>query len=235
MANQRTPGQDEGEPNEPGRPYTGPEFTDRQLYDREPQEPVAKSSLSADDLLRTSWTGAFNLAGSDTLALLVGGALAYLASAFTFGILAGPLAWGMFSMCLRRMRLDDPMRIEHVFSKFQRAGTSIGIFFLSGLLVVVGLALLVIPGIYAAIVLMYALPIGFDRNLGVIDSLKQSRKHVHQTGFWAHAVLWLSLVIPGFLLANILYGVPGILWYPIALAAVAVAYERYIRPQTAHG
>ena len=163
------------------------------------------------------------------LGLLITGALVpWLLDAF--GAIGWRLAWGVFAMCWKRLRGEGAMRIGDVFQHFERVLTSIGLVFLGGLLVLLGFALLIIPGLYLSVVFLYALPLALDRRLGIWRALGMSRRLVHQTGFWTHALLLLSLVFPSFLLGGSSLGLLSLLWHAYAMAVVAVAYEGWIRP-----
>lgn len=176
-----------------------------------------------------AWAEAWRVIKHDALALLLGGIVAGFLSGITIGILYGALTWGMLAGCWKRLRNEGGFQFGDIFSQFGRFGTSLGITFWSALAITVGLLLLVVPGLYLAVAFLYALPIGLDRRLGVIDSLKTSRAVVHRTGFWNHALLLLTLFVPWAILGQIGNGVLSLVFFPVAVAVLAAAYER-IRP-----
>lgn len=200
-------------------------------------QPGAAPKL-ANDVVATvqgSWENAWRLLRSDPAALLLGGIITALLSGLSFGIVAGALSWGFYTMCFQRMRFEQPMRVETVFSKFERFGTSFAVMLLTVVAVAVGTMLLVVPGLYAAIVFLYALPIALDEKVDAIEAMKRSRKRVHEEGFWPHAALLGSLLLVGGIISRLFMGVLSIVWYPFAMAIVASAYEKYVRlnPATA--
>jgi membrane-anchored glycerophosphoryl diester phosphodiesterase (GDPDase) len=124
------------------------------------------------------------------------------------------------------------MRVGEIFGEFNRAGTSIGIGFLSGLAIMVGYILLIVPGLYLTVALMYALPIGFDERRGVGESMRESIRRVHAQGFWPHAALALTLVVLGWALSALFDWVGSAISLAIALPVIACAYDRFVRTHT---
>ena len=215
---------------QPPAPPPGPAF-------EPPTAPAAETAhltkVSVGDAVQGAWQAGWGLLKSDTVALLLGGILAAFLSGITLGILAGAMAWGFYAMCFQRLRRGEPMKIDTVFSQFQRFGTSLGTALLTFAAVVVGLALLVVPGLYAAVVFMYALPIAWDEQVGAWEALRRSRERVHTSGFWPHAVLLATLVLVGGVFSRIFMGALNLPWYAFAMAVIASAYEMYVRPHAA--
>lgn len=184
---------------------------------------------NAAEAVSSSWQSAWRLLRSDPVALPLAAIIASVLGSVTLGILAGPLAWGVLAMCFARMRANAAMQVGQVFGQFDRVGTSIGIALLGGLAVIVGLALLVIPGLYLVVAFMYALPIGLDERIGAVDALKESRRRVHESGFWPHAAIMATLLVTGWVLGELLDWVGSLLTSIVMVPVVASAYEHYIR------
>ena len=246
------------EPAGPQEPAATPEGEEAPPRTAEPAEeyPLPERTraahISGEELIGKSWSGSFQLVRSDAVALLLGGVIAAALTSITFGILAGPFIWGIYAMCWKRLRHDENMQIGDVFRQFSRIGTSIGTYilmvltfvvgaalfgsgmagpemtFIGGLVSIVGL-LLMIAGLYLLVAFLYALALGLDKGFSVTESLKTSREIVHATGFWSHLLLAVSVAVPGIILSGI-FGLLAWLWYPVAVAIIAVAYEKFVRP-----
>lgn len=207
--------------------------SDRGEAQRQGEQGNNGTGIEPTTFIGQAWQGAWTLVRSDPVALLLGGSLAALLGSLTFGILAGPLAWGVFAMCWKRLREGQPMRIGDIFQQFERVLTSIGLVFLGGLLVLIGFALLIVPGLYLSVAFMYSLPLALDRRTGIWRALGLSRRLVHRTGFWAHALLLLSLVVPALFIGGGSLGLLSLLWAAFSMAVVAVAYDGWLRPVVA--
>lgn len=74
-----------------------------------------------------------------------------------------------------RAQNSDKLRVREALSRgFKRSGTAFLAMILVGIIVIAGLILLIIPGIYLALRLSYVLSIVANENLGAIDSIKRS-------------------------------------------------------------
>lgn len=82
--------------------------------------------------------------------------------------------------------------IEALFAGFSKSFTIMGISILTFIIVLIGLALLVLPGIYIGVVLFFASLLPVVENMGVIDSLKESYRLVQ--GHWWRTFFSLFLI-----------------------------------------
>lgn len=103
--------------------------------------------------------------------------------------------------------------IEALFAGFSKSFTILGACIIAGIAVVIGLALLVLPGIYIGIALFFVSFLPVVENLGVMDSLKESMRLV--SGHWWRT--FFSLFIVGIVIALFQILVAAVLG--IALAA----------------
>ncbi len=94
---------------------------------------------------------------------------------------------------------------------------------LTGIIVIVGLVLLIVPGIIAALALIFATYLVIDRNLGPIEALKESMR-LTKGHRWNLFLLALSLILLNVLGAIALL-VGLLVTIPVSLFAVAHAYR----------
>lgn len=95
---------------------------------------------------------------------------------------------------------------------------------LTGIIVVVGLVLLIVPGIIAALALLFATYLVIDKNLGPIDAIKESVR-ITKGHRWQLFLLALALV--GINILGALALMVGLLvTVPVSLLAVAHAYRK---------
>jgi uncharacterized membrane protein len=87
--------------------------------------------------------------------------------------IAGPITAGTYMFALRLARGEAP-DLGEIFRGFQVFGRAFGVFVLYTVMVVVGLVLLIIPGIYIAVAFMPAMYLVLDDDLGVIDTLQKA-------------------------------------------------------------
>jgi len=107
------------------------------------------------------------------------------------GALLAPFTMGIYMMFVRRA-LGQPASFATVFSYFSKYGTAV----VAGLLVAVftylGLALLIIPGIYLAVSYQLTFQLVADQNLSPSEAMRTSRKAIGHK-WWR--VFGLGLVV----------------------------------------
>jgi hypothetical protein len=143
---------------------------------------------------------------------------------------------GLYLYFLKLIRGQSPT-VGDAFSGF---GPSLGQLILLGLvkgvLVLIGLAFCIIPGVYLSVAWVFATPLVIDRRMGFWDALELSRKTVSRHWF----------VVLGFLIVNSLLMMAGLIaccvgffvTLPIGTAALLCAYESVFsqtRPASASG
>lgn len=97
--------------------------------------------------------------------------------------------------------------------------------FLYGLAVLVGLILLVVPGIYLAIRFMFFSYYIIDKDAGAVDSLKMSWKLTDKA---VVNLFFFDLLIIGLnILGAIALGVGLLVTVPLSLIAVTILYRKY--------
>jgi hypothetical protein len=165
------------------------------------------------------------VAGSTALVVLLlhaAGALQPLAI-----VLAGPLLGGLCLFLLRRIR-GAQSNMETVFADVRLAFTSR--FFpllLTGLastvLTLAGLLCLILPGIFLAVVWLFALPLVIDKRLDCWPAMELSRKTVSKH-WWE--VFGLLIILALINLAGLIVFWVGVFFTaPLTVAALMYAYE----------
>lgn len=84
-----------------------------------------------------------------------------------------PLLLGLYIMILAAIRGEE-LKITDIFKGFDRFWTSWGISILVFLAVVIGFALLFIPGLFMMVLLLFPFAVAVNENTGAIDSIKRS-------------------------------------------------------------
>jgi hypothetical protein len=137
---------------------------------------------------------------------------------------------GLIALFLYAMTIDLELRTSRGekpdLSKITEAAKiywirMLGLFIVGGLIIVAGLILLIIPGIFAAIRLSYAPYLMIDRKLGVIESLKASNEFIKGRMWPVIAALLLLIGIA--ILASFLSIIPVL--GPVAGLVITIAYS----------
>jgi hypothetical protein len=109
-------------------------------------------------------------------------------------IFTPPLTAGFYQFCLESLR--DKPRLEVLFQGFKECWLQSALCVLvMGLLIILGLICLILPGIYLSIAYYYALPLVIDRKMGFWEALELSRQTVHKQWFMVFAVVVVSALL----------------------------------------
>ena len=176
---------------------------------------LARPRLDVGLAFKSGW----NAFTADIVPLLVGTLIAGILSVITLGILAGPLAAGLYSMVVGRVRDGRRAQIGDVFSCMNRFW---GFLWAAIVLVVlIGLAsLTIVGGVLLATIWIYVFPFMVDRKMGLSDAMTASYHQVVDNGFWEH----LALVVIFFAIGAVANGWVGIITTPFTIALVTAAY-----------
>lgn len=173
--------------------------------------------MSIGRIISRAWKLMFNYPGP-----LIGGIwLGQLLAGFCF-ILAGPVLAGNALVSLRAERDDQP-DVGDVFRGFDFFTEAFVASLMVGLLCFAGTVLCIIPGIIAAVGLMYTFQFIADRGMNWSEAMRSSWELV-KGRFWDHFVLLLALAGINFLGA-LACGVGVILTVPLTHIALSVAYN----------
>lgn len=137
-------------------------------------------------------------------------------------VISGPVTAGTYMFALKLVRGEDP-DIGEMFRGFQEFGRAFGVFTLYTILFVVGLVLLIVPGIYVGVALMPAMFLVLDDRLGVIDTLQKAWAMTdgHRGG-----VFLVLLTLVGLNLLGLLFFIVGVVFTgAFSLLVGAAMYE----------
>ncbi|MBN1176573.1 MAG: DUF975 family protein [Dehalococcoidales bacterium] len=158
-----------------------------------------------------------------------GGAGAFLTIvAIAYGILVlGPIDYGVSYSYLKAAR-GDKVEIKDMFTAFQNYWNAVLASVLVGVIVVIGLVLIIIPGIIFACKLAFTPYLVVDRKMEVIEAVKTSWR---MTNGHAWKVFLIGLLaIPIFIAGLICFGVGviiSIMWITMAFASLYHAVSTY--------
>ncbi len=138
-------------------------------------------------------------------------------------LITGPFTLGLviFSLTISR---DEEASVEQLFEGFNHLGTSIGAYIVMSIIIFIGMLLLVIPGIIAALsVSMTFYIIADDDSIGVLDAIKKSNEMMNDHR-WKLFYLYLRFFGWG-IVCLLTFGL-GFLWLiPFIQVSVAKFYE----------
>ena len=139
------------------------------------------------------------------------------------GVLMTPLTIGMQMMCVRRA-LGLPIELGTAFSYLHRGAIAIVASLLVILLGYLGLALLIIPGVYLFVGYSLTTQLIADQNLGVWQAMETSRKAITHQWWGVFGLLFVVGLLTA--LSALLLFIPLIWTIPWSMMATAVLYRR---------
>lgn len=143
-----------------------------------------------------------------------------LSSALQFAVLT-PVTAGLYLLGIK-IAANQNVSGASIFDYFDKIWSLLLTMILMSIMIAIGFALLILPGIYLAVAYAMALPLVIDKNLSPWDAMEASRKAVSKHWF---KVLGLYIVI---LLIMWLSAIPvgiGLIWtLPLAVVLYGVLY-----------
>jgi hypothetical protein len=144
-------------------------------------------------------------------------------------LVVGPLVGGWYYFFLRTIR-GEKAELGDLFGGFTRAyGNLVAIGILVPMFTLVGLVLLILPGIYLIVAYSFAYILATDKRLSFWDSMETSRKTI--TMQWWRVLGLILLGIPFVLLGFAAFGVGIFVAMPLIIGAQAYAYEDLCNPR----
>jgi len=163
---------------------------------------------------------------------IFGSASAFFGFVLVFVVGLVVYAWAaatMFRMIVRRVRERRPATYADL-KELDQIGAFAVAFVILGVLIGVGYALLVIPGLILSTIWIYALPMVADRRIGVGDAMTESRKLAAAPGYFITFLTWLVGALVVGIVVSVLNVIPviglivGLLAVPFELAYVLSMY-----------
>ncbi|NER82262.1 MAG: hypothetical protein F6K42_22405 [Leptolyngbya sp. SIO1D8] len=137
-------------------------------------------------------------------------------------ILSPILGAGYYIVAFQIAR-NRPKAFGDFFKGFNRFLPILLLSIVSSILILVGIILLIIPGLYLAVAYMFAMPLLLDKNLDFWASLETSRKLI--TKKWLSFFIFVILLIFLNLAGAILLGIGLLVTLPLTNCVIVAAYE----------
>ena len=109
-------------------------------------------------------------------------------------MVALPMGVAVLVMAMRHAN-GKTVAVGEVFKHFGTMGRLLGCYLLQLILIVIGMILLVLPGIYLMFAYMFAMPLIVEKKMGVWQALETSRKAVTKVWFRFFGLTWLITLI----------------------------------------
>lgn len=141
-------------------------------------------------------------------------------------LLTFPLGYGVAFAYLKAAR-DEPVEVKDMFVIFDNYWNTVLASLLVGVIVIIGLFLLIVPGIIFACKLAFTPYLVVDRKMAVVEAVKESWR---MTGGYSWTVFLMGLLaIPIAIAGFIVFGmgiIPAMMWIALAFASLYHAVSR---------
>jgi uncharacterized membrane protein len=176
-------------------------------------------------LLRTAWQGYVRAIVNLVLFTMVGAALCVTI------VLIPTVVAGWYRGLLGYVRDGREPQLAELWS-FEDYLQSLLLIVVSALLIAIGYALLIIPGVILHTWWLYSLFFVVDRKLSFFEAMKASRQAVLRSGFFNHLVVLLILGVLQGVGGSALSGLGALLTTPFSLLLLTLVYEELLAEET---
>ena len=145
--------------------------------------------MTAEDSINKAFLSSFEIFKKNYVTLIIGTLIALLLMILIITI--PPMIFGIYYMCIQLMN-GKRIKVSDVFKGFDYFFLSWGIMLISLIGILIGLALLVIPGILLMIMLQYAVPVAIIEKKGVFASISRSYE-LAKKNFTFSIAFWILL------------------------------------------
>ena len=97
-------------------------------------------------------------------------------------LLLTPMYAGLFMIALKHS-VGSPIRVGELFNYYDKIIPLFVVSVIVQILILLGLLLLILPGIYLVVTLSFALPLVFEKNMSPLEAVKTSRAVVQKKWF----------------------------------------------------
>jgi uncharacterized membrane protein len=154
-------------------------------------------------------------------------------SVVSFGIMAPVLSAGYMQSLLLALREDRKPDVKDLFAHMDLFFPLLGFTVLFVFLVVIGLVMLVLPGIAVmlagAFFLVYMLPLMTDRKMGLVEAIKKSSRMALKEPVGEHVAVVAVLIILESIGSSVIFGT--LLTHPYSCLFILSVYEAKRRRQ----
>jgi hypothetical protein len=158
----------------------------------------------------------------DPLIFLLAAVLLTVLSVLSLGVIAGPLLVGYVEL-VRRSRRGEPLALGVLFSRFDAFVSSSVALFLISMGVMIGLFLLVVPGLLVGLFSTFAVQVIAYEQASGIDAIRRSVQLVRDNLMHTLALVLLASVAHA-IGSVVVFGV--LVTMPLSMIAFTIAYER---------
>lgn len=170
--------------------------------------------------LKKALNNGFNFGKSNYVLIFVNGLIAVcatvLASVTIIGLLVVPAIWAGFTESLLRIRRGEEVKMGIFFKAgFNQWGSFFILVLLLALGIIVGFALLIIPGIYLLVAWYFVLYLKIDNSeMSISDSFGKSMDLVTEAG-WLNLFLFVLIIsVPVSIVDAFTYSLASIILFP---------------------
>ncbi len=112
----------------------------------------------------------------------------------SFSILGGPLMAGYMFIFVKKLRNESISPFD-IFKGFSRFLPLVIAFYLTKIIIAIGLFFLIIPGLIFIARYFFVELLILDKNIGVTEAMKLNKQIVAKRGLWNYVILNIVLVI----------------------------------------